>query len=60
MWPDESKSRTKAKRCVSWLTNSHGRSMACSNEKQPLLWSHACAPQGAERVSPAPHSTLQG
>jgi hypothetical protein len=58
--PGGRKSMTKAKRCVSLLTNSHGRSIACSNETQPLLWSHAFAPQGAERVSPAPHSTRQG
>ena len=59
-WPGESKSRTQAKRGVSLLPNSPVRSMACSNEKQPFIGSHACAPKGAERVSPAPHSTRKG
>jgi hypothetical protein len=54
MGPEESKSRTKATRCVSWRTHAHGRSMACANAKPPVRGSHACAPQGAARVSPAP------
>ena len=58
--PGWRQSMAQAKPCVSWRTNSPGPSMLCSNATQPLIWSHACAPQGAARVSPTPHSTRQG
>jgi hypothetical protein len=58
--PGGRQSLLQAKRGGSWLTNLPVRALVCSHAQPPWIGRTVFAPQGAERVRPAPHATRQG